>query len=191
MHGSSTNGLTVCEIKQINYVHCIRYGEWENKKRTQNFGPSLHNQQSNCHLRLLWYSARLTLVLMMEALNTCETFVSLHQITRRNMPEDGHLRICHQNLKSHQVTFALNSLLLTSIPEFLTVAVLFLFGLFNDVFRVFEWWWNTLYGPRWWYRMEEWLWMMNAKGRGRKQYAGYVMVQPKKYGWRDWRKPGR
>lgn len=40
---------------------------------------------------------------MKQSVNTSETSVSLYQTTRRNIPEDGHLRSnSHENLKYHQ-----------------------------------------------------------------------------------------
>jgi hypothetical protein len=40
------------------------------------------------------------IALMMEAASTSETPVNIYQITRRNIPEDSHLRRL-ENLKSH------------------------------------------------------------------------------------------
>jgi hypothetical protein len=42
------------------------------------------------------------IALMMEAVSTSETSVSIHQTTRRNIPENSHLHIRRcENLKSH------------------------------------------------------------------------------------------
>jgi hypothetical protein len=42
--------------------------------------------------------------LMMEAVSTSETLVSVYQTTRRNIPEDSHLHTRRrENLKSHLV----------------------------------------------------------------------------------------
>jgi hypothetical protein len=39
---------------------------------------------------------------MVEALSTSETSVNFYETTRRNIPEDGHIRR-RENLKSHYV----------------------------------------------------------------------------------------
>jgi hypothetical protein len=40
--------------------------------------------------------------LMMQALSASETSVNFYETTRRNIPEDSHLRTrCRENLKSH------------------------------------------------------------------------------------------
>jgi hypothetical protein len=44
------------------------------------------------------------IVLMMEAVCSSETLVSMYQTTRRNIPEDSHSHFRHcENLKSHPV----------------------------------------------------------------------------------------
>jgi hypothetical protein len=44
------------------------------------------------------------IVVMVEAVSTSETSVSLHQTTRRNIQEDSHLQTCRrEKLKSHQI----------------------------------------------------------------------------------------
>jgi hypothetical protein len=47
-------------------------------------------EDSEMLLRVVW---RLAIALMMEAVSISETSVSIYQTTRRNIPEDNHLRI--------------------------------------------------------------------------------------------------
>jgi hypothetical protein len=43
------------------------------------------------------------IALTMEEAGTSEMYVSFYQTTRRDNPDDSHLRTCHrENLKSHQ-----------------------------------------------------------------------------------------
>jgi hypothetical protein len=54
-------------------------------------------------MAVFWVAALIALV--MEAVQTSETLVNLHQSTRRYNPEDSHLRTHRrENLKPHNIT---------------------------------------------------------------------------------------
>jgi hypothetical protein len=58
--------------------------------------------QEEFKIAVFWDTAPCrAIALMMEAVNTSETSVNVYKTTRRNSPQDSHLRRRHENLKYH------------------------------------------------------------------------------------------